>query len=163
MKFPKTILIFKEELLLSIEKDQLSKGNQRYRQFLMLMPKVDVNIQIEGVLQVWEESINDYLVQKYCIEILKEIEPGKHFTLEGIFKRMIISWDLSSHGMVFWLVDSYGKDVFINFLLQFEKENRNDIMADKIKTMKYWLKGYTTEWKEYDHFGCYIWVKPKIT
>ncbi|MCC9018985.1 hypothetical protein [Flavobacterium lipolyticum] len=142
MKFPTTAEDFKNELLKSI--DLINQiGDLRVRQFIQLLPKVNDEIIIEGVILILENEDRDqtiYTDQKYAGLILKSLQPKTTIDSEIILKRILKNWNKSVEELPFWLKDNYGIETVKNSLSKIEDQSLSELELDKISTIKWWLK-----------------------
>ena len=142
MKIPKTSEDVKNEILESV--DKLDKiGDLRIRQLIKVLTKVNDQIIIKGVIEVFEnekriEKI--YEDQKNAGIILKELNPKTEINVELILNRILKNWNKSVEEIPFWLRDNYGIDNLKKAFSAMESENLTELELDKINTMKWWLE-----------------------
>jgi len=134
MRFPTTGEDIKKEILISADKP----GDLRIRQLIHILPKVDPEIIVEGVIQVieLEGRTNPYRDQAIAAKILETMKPRSQKDLLEILKRTIRQWDKSIEQFPFWLRDNYGLETVSRTFDQLELD---EIETDKLETMKWWL------------------------
>ena len=135
MKFPTTGEDLKNEILISAD----TPGDLRIRQLIHILPKVDPEIIIEGVIQVieLEGRMNPFRDQETAGKILEAIKPKSKKDLKEILKRTLKHWNKSIEQFPFWFRDNYGLETVI---LTFDQMEMDEIEVDKLKTMKWWLR-----------------------
>mgnify|MGYP003537221447 CR=1 FL=1 len=138
MKFPETAEDVKREILISSDKHK-ELGDLRIRQLIKILPKVNCEIIVEGVIKIFEQTNNldTYSQdQEFAGKILEEINPKSEKDLKHTLLRVLRNWDKSVEQLPFWLRDNYGleklKETFAELRLT-EQE------SDKLKTIKWWL------------------------
>lgn len=134
MKFPTTGEEVKNEILISADKP----GNLRIRQLINILPKVDPEIIIEGIIQVieLEGRRSQFDDQETAGIILEALNPRSRRDLKEILKRTLKLWNKSVEQFPFWLRDNYGLETLSQTFNQMELD---EVEADKLKTMKWWL------------------------
>ena len=134
MKFPTTGEDIKNEILISADKP----GDLRIRQLIHILPNVDPEIIVEGVIQVIElEGRTDpFLDQETAVKILKEMNLKSKKDLEEILKRTLRQWNKNIGQLPFWLRDNYGLETVTQ---TFDQMELDETEADKLETMKWWL------------------------
>jgi hypothetical protein len=134
MKFPTTGEDIKNEILISAHRP----GDLRIRQLIHILPKVDPEIIVEGIIQVieMEDRANPFWDQETAGKILETIKPKSQKDLKEILKRTLKQWNKSIEQLPFWLRDNYGLEIVTQ---TFDQMELDEIEADKLKTMKWWL------------------------
>lgn len=140
MHIQNTSEIFLNEFYLSI--DLIDKiGDLRIRQFIDRLDKVSDEIIVESIIKIFE-NINrpstEYDDQKYAGKILTKLNPKTNVDLSLVLQRTIGNWNKSIEEFPFWLKENYGIELLKNILNGYD--NLNAIEAEKLKTMKWWLK-----------------------
>lgn len=142
MKLPLTAEDLKNEIFESVDKmDKI--GDLRIRQLIRILSKVNDQIIIEGIIEVFEnenriESLfND---QKSAGIILRKLNPKTQQSAQLIISRTLKNWNKSVEEFPFWLKDNYGIETLKKVFSEMENNNLNELEADKIKTMKWWLR-----------------------
>lgn len=110
MKFPKTPEDIKKEILISSDKfDEV--GDLRIRQLINILPKVNEEIVIEGIIRVFEDDTRPdtlFRDQELAGKILETINPKSQKDLKEIIKRTLKNWDKSIEQLPVWLRNNYG-------------------------------------------------------
>jgi hypothetical protein len=138
MKFPDTADDVEQEILLSSEKFR-ELGDLRIRQLIHILPKVNSEIVLEGVIRVFEKGggADRYSEdQEFAGKVLESINPKSQKDLEEVLLRVLKNWDKSVEQFPFWLRDNYGIEKLKE---TFAKLELTDIEMDKLKTIKWWL------------------------
>lgn len=142
MKFPTTAEDLKEEFFKSV--DMMDKVEDlRIRQLIQILPKVEGQVIIEGIIRIFEnEERTDsvYTDQKYTGRILKSLNPKTKDTLDSIMNRVLKNWNKSVEELPFWLKDNYGVENLEKAFDEIEKRDLSSLESDKLQTMKWWLK-----------------------
>lgn len=142
MKFPTTAEDLKEEFFKSV--DMMDKVEDlRIRQLIQILPKVEGQVIIEGIIRIFEnEERTDsvYTDQKYAGRILKSLNPKTKDTLDSIMNRVLKNWNKSVEELPFWLKDNYGVENLEKAFDEIEKRDLSSLESDKLQTMKWWLK-----------------------
>src|SRR5688500_16977585 len=97
MKFPTTPDEVEREILISSDKFR-DLGDLRIRQLIKILPKVDAEILVEGIIRVFEKGngADSYSQdQEFAGKILEEIKPISHKDLTEILSRVLRNWDKS--------------------------------------------------------------------
>jgi len=138
MKFPETADDVEREILISSSKYKELR-DLRIRQLIHILPKVDSEIIVEGVIRVLEtgggadKSSED---QEFAGKVLESIKPKSQRDVKEVLQRVLYNWDKSVEQFPFWLRDNYGieklKETFPELKL-------NEVENDKLKTIKWWL------------------------
>lgn len=136
MKFPKTEEDIQKEILLCADKE----GDQRLRQFISLLYRVDDELIIEGIIRVFENKERSYVRyqdQEFAGRVLAEINPKTQKDIREILQRVLKNWNKSIKQFPFWLRNNYGtekieKTITNTTFSEFEK--------DQINTLKWWLQ-----------------------
>lgn len=142
MKLPLTPEDLKNEIFESVDKME-KIGNQRIRQLIKILSKVNDQIIINGIIEVFEnedriESL--YNDQKSAGIILRTFNPKTEQSAQLIISRTLKNWNKSVEEFPFWLKDNYGIETLKNVFIELENNNLNELEADKMKTMKWWLR-----------------------
>lgn len=141
MKLPITSEDLKDEFLKSVDlTDKI--GDLRIRQFIQILPQIEDQIIVEGVIQIFEneERPNSvYTDQKYAGMILKKLSPKTKESIEQIIIRVLKNWNKSVEELPFWLRDNYGIDHLKKAFSDIEKKNLSGLESDNLKTMKWFL------------------------
>ncbi len=139
MKFPETADDIESEILISSDKSK-ELGDLRIRQLIKILPKVNSEIIVEGVIRIFEirKSVeSNSQDQEFAGKVLEKINPESKKDLKEILQRVLKNWDKSVEQFPFWLRDNYGvnklKETFADLEL-------SDYEADKLKTIKWWLQ-----------------------
>ena len=141
MKFPTTSDDLKNEILESVDKIN-QVGDLRIRQLIQILPKVNDQIIIEGIIQVFEnenriDSI--YTDQKYAGMILKKLNPKTEESISSLLSRTLKNWNKSVEELPFWLKDNYGIETVKQVFSELEKTSLTTLESEKLKTMKWFL------------------------
>lgn len=142
MKLPLKPEDLKNEIFESIDKmDKI--GDLRIRQLIKILSKVNDQIIIEGIIEVFEnenriESL--YNDQKSAGTILRTLNPKTEQSAQLIISRTLKNWNKSVEEFPFWLKDNYGIETLKKVFSEMENNNLNELETDKIKTMKWWLR-----------------------
>lgn len=138
MKLPETSEDVKTEILISSDKVN-ELGDLRIRQLIKILPKVDSEIIIEGVIKVFEteDRPDKYQDQEFAGRVLRTINPKSQKDLGDFLKRTLDNWDKSIEELPFWFRDNYGLDKVEE---TFDKVELTENQKDKLKTMKFWLQ-----------------------
>ena len=139
MNFPETADDIESEILISSDKSK-ELGDLRIRQLIKILPKVNSEIIVEGVIRIFEigKSVeSNSQDQEFAGKVLEDINPTSKKDLKEILQRVLKNWDKSVEQFPFWLRDNYGvnklKETFADLEL-------SDYEADKLKTIKWWLQ-----------------------
>lgn len=134
MKFPTTAEDVKTEILISAD----LRGELHIDQLIRILPKVDPEIIIEGVIQVIETTgrMNPFWDQEMAGKILETLKPRSEMDPKGILKRTLKSWDKSVEQLPFWLRNNYGLETVKRIFDQLELDETE---TEKLNTMKWWL------------------------
>ena len=139
MKFPKTADDIESEILISSDKSK-ELGDLRIRQLIKILPRVNSEIIVEGVIRIFENgnSVESNLQdQEFAGKVLEDINPESKKDLNEILQRVLKNWDKSVEQFPFWLRDNYG----VNKLKEtFSELELSDYEEDKLKTIKWWLQ-----------------------
>lgn len=142
MIFPITSEDVKNEILESVDKiDKI--GDLRIRQLIKILTKVNDEIIIEGVIEVFENEKRTekiYLDQKNAARILKELNPKTDTNIELILNRILKNWNKSVEEIPFWLRDNYGIETVKKAFFTLKNKNLAELELDKINTMQWWLQ-----------------------
>lgn len=135
MKYPKTPEDVESEIYLCSD----HHADQRLRQFLHILPTVQHDIIVEGVIRVFENSSTrlKYRDLECAGKILATIKPTTDKDLMEILQRTLTMWDKSIEELPFWLRDTYGLPKVQEVLNEIEQQG---VETDKIRTMKWWLQ-----------------------
>lgn len=139
MRLPQTARDVKEEILQSSEKSKVL-GDLRIRQLINILPKVDSEIVLEGVIQVFEVGNGSDRFsedQEYAGKVLELINPKSERNPTEILLRVLKNWDKSVEQFPFWLKNNYGIDKLTETFAGLEL---TQIERDKLKTIKWWLQ-----------------------
>ncbi|WP_264551866.1 hypothetical protein [Flavobacterium sp. N2038] len=141
MKLPITAEDLKDDFYKSV--DLVDKiGDLRIRQLIQILSKIEDQIIIEGIIQIFEneERIDSiYTDQKYAGMILKNLNPKTKESIELIIIRILKNWNKSVEELPFWLRDNYGIDNLKKALSDIEKKNLSDLESNNLETMKWFL------------------------
>jgi hypothetical protein len=139
MKFPKTADDIESEILISSDKSK-ELGDLRIRQLIKILPKVNSEIIVEGVIRIFENGKSvesNSQDQEFAGKVLEDINPESKKDLNEILQRVLKNWDKSVEQFPFWLRDNYG----VNKLKEtFAELELSDYEEDKLKTIKWWLQ-----------------------
>lgn len=142
MKIPRTSEDVKNEIFESV--DKLDKiGDLRIRQLTKILHKVNDQIIIEGIIEVFENEKRIeklYVDQKNAGIILQKLNLRTEVNVELILNRILKNWNKSVEEIPFWLRDNYGIDTLTKAFSKLKSENLTELELDKINTMKWWLK-----------------------
>lgn len=142
MNIPKTSEDLKIEIFKSV--DKLDKiGDLRIRQLTKMLSKVNDQIIIDGIIEVFEneERVGKvYEDQKNAGIILKKINPKTKVSIESILNRTLKKWNRSVEELPFWLKENYGIETLKKALSEMENSNLSEMESDKIKTMRWMLQ-----------------------
>ena len=141
MNLPKTSEDLKIEIFKSV--DKLDKiGDLRIRQLTKILSKVNDQIIIDGIIEVFENEDRSeklYADQKNAGIILKKLNPKTKVSIESILDRTLKNWNKSVEELPFWLKDNYGMEALKKAFSKMENSNLTELEADKINTMRWWL------------------------
>lgn len=139
MKFPETADDIVSEILISSAKSK-ELGDLRIRQLIKILPKVNSEIIVEGVIRIFEtgKSVeSNSQDQEFAGKVLENINPESRKDLKEILQRVLKNWDKSVEQFPFWLRDNYGVNKLKHTFADLEL---SDCEADKLKTIKWWLQ-----------------------
>ena len=138
MKLPETSEDVQTEILISSDKAR-ELGDLRIRQLIKILPKVDSEVIIEGVIKVFETEgrPDKYQDQEFAGRVLRTIKPKSQKDLKDFLKRTLDNWDKSVEELPFWFRDNYGLDKVKD---TFDEIELTENQKDKLKTMKFWLQ-----------------------
>jgi hypothetical protein len=139
MRLPQTARDVREEILQSSEKSKVL-GDLRIRQLINILPKIDSEIVLEGVIQVFEvRNGSDRFSedQEFAGKVLELINPKSKRNPKEILLRVLKNWDKSVEQFPFWLKNNYGIDKLTE---TFKELELTQIERDKLKTIKWWLQ-----------------------
>jgi hypothetical protein len=139
MKFPQTAEDVEQEILVSLYKYK-ELGDLRIRQLMRILPKVNPEIVIEGVIRVLEKgggTDTNSQDQEFAGMILEGINPKSQKDPAKVLQRVLQNWDKSVEQFPFWLKDNYGIDKLKEAFAELEL---NEIEKDKLNTIKWWLQ-----------------------
>ncbi|MCP2027341.1 hypothetical protein L1276_002498 [Flavobacterium sp. HSC-32F16] len=142
MKFPTTADDLKNEIFESVDKIN-QVGDLRIRQLIRILPKINDQIIIESVLQIFEnENRIDsvYTDQKYAGIILKKLNPKTEQSAVLILSRTLKNWNKSVTEFPQWLKSNYGIENLKYVFSEFEKNNLTTLESENLKTMKWFLE-----------------------
>jgi len=141
MNLPKTSEDLKIEIFKSV--DKLDKiGDLRIRQLTKILSKVNDQIIIDGIIEVFENEDRSkklYADQKNAGIILKKLNPKTKVSIESILGRTLKNWNKSVEELPFWLKDNYGIEALKKAFSEMENSTLTELEADKINTMRWWL------------------------
>src|SRR5690242_3029140 len=102
MKLPESSEDVKTEILISSDKAN-DLGDLRIRQLIKILPKVDPEVIIEGVVKVFETEgrPDKYQDQEFAGRILRTINPKSRRDLKDLLKRTLDNWDKSIEELPF--------------------------------------------------------------
>ena len=138
MQFPETAEDVEQEILVSSHKYR-ELGDLRIRQLIHLLPKVNSEIVVEGVIRVFEKGggADTYCQdQEFAGKVLESINPKTQKDSVEVLQRVLKNWDKSVEQFPFWLRDNYGIDTLKKTFVELEL---TEIEKDKLKTIKWWL------------------------
>jgi hypothetical protein len=139
MRLPQTARDVREEILQSSEKSKVL-GDLRIRQLINILPKIDSEIVLEGVIQVFEvRNGSDRFSedQEFAGKVLELINPKSKRNPKEILLRVLKNWDKSVEQFPFWLKNNYVIDKLTE---TFKELELTQIERDKLKTIKWWLQ-----------------------
>lgn len=139
MKFPETPTDIKNEIQISVEK-QNSNEDLRIRQLIKLLSKVSHEMIVEGVLLLIEDKNGHYQEQQAACKILTELNPKTTADLTKIVSRIIGTWNKSCKEIIFWMVENYGVDQVRKCFSDLEIDLNSEYEIDTLSIMKYWLR-----------------------
>ncbi len=139
MKFPETADDVEREILISSEKYR-ELGDLRIRQLIQILPKVDPEIVVEGVIRVFEkgdcaEKYSQY--QEFAGRVLESINPKTQTPAKDVLLRILKTWDRSIEQFPVWLRNNYGLEKLEKTFAGLEV---TEFEKDKLKTVKWWLR-----------------------
>jgi hypothetical protein len=138
MKFPQTAEDVEQEILVSSYKYK-ELGDLRIRQLMRILPKVNPEIVIEGVIRVLEKgggTDTNSQNQEFAGMVSEGINPKSQKDPAKVLQRVLQNWDKSVEQFPFWLRDNYGIDKLKEAFAELEL---NEIEKDKLNTIKWWL------------------------
>jgi len=139
MKFPETANDVEKEILLSSDKAK-EVGDLRIEQLIHILPKVNPEIVIEGVVRVLENRNRietHFRDQEFAGKILEKVNPQSKKDLKEVLLRVLKNWNKSVEQFPFWLRDNYG----VNKLIEtFAELDLTETERDKLRTIKWWLQ-----------------------
>lgn len=139
MRLPQTARDVREEILQSSEKSKVL-GDLRIRQLINILPKIDSEIVLEGVIQVFEVGNGSDRFsedQEFAGKVLELINPKSERNPKEILLRVLKNWDKSVEQFPFWLKNNYGIDKLTE---TFKELELTQIERGKLKTIKWWLQ-----------------------
>jgi hypothetical protein len=139
MKFPETAEDVEQEILLSSDKFK-ELGDLRIRQLIHILPKVNSEIIVEGVIRVFEKgdrAVNYSEDQEFAGKVLQIINPKSQRDIKEILLRVLPNWDKSVEQFPFWLRENYGMEKLKQSFAELEL---TAIEKDKLETIKWWLQ-----------------------
>lgn len=139
MKLPQTSEEMEAEILLSSDKYQ-DLGDLRIRQLIKILPKVNSEVVIEGIIRVFENEnrpTTRFRDQEFAGKVLECINPRSDRDLKEVLSRILKNWDKSVEQLAFWLRDNYGLE---KLTTTFSNIALTDLEKDKLKTVKWWLQ-----------------------
>lgn len=141
MRFPKTPLDIANEIQISAEKSS-EIGDLRIRQLIHLLTKVPDDVIIEGILLSIENSGNNYLLQKFCGQILSELKPkpGANLILKRVLQRILPGWNKSVQEIPEWISGNFEKEKIIECFDELTQSDVLNDIIDNIETMLWWMK-----------------------
>ena len=107
MKFPETADDIESEILISSDKSK-ELGDLRIRQLIKILPKVNSEIIVEGVIRIFEigKSVeSNSQDQEFAGKVLEDINPTSKKDLKEILQRVLKNWDKSVEQFPFSLRD----------------------------------------------------------
>ncbi|RPD43410.1 hypothetical protein [Paracnuella aquatica] len=138
MKFPETADDVEREILISSDKYKEVR-DLRIRQLIHILPKVNSEVVVEGVIRVFEKGggANTYSQdQEFAGKVLESINPETQRHPTEVLQRVLKNWDKSVEQFPFWLRDNYGIDKLKEAFAELEL---TEIEKDKLNTIKWWL------------------------
>jgi hypothetical protein len=138
MKFPETADDVEREILISSDKYK-DLSDLRIRQLIHILPKVDSEVVVEGVIRVFEKGggANTYSQdQEFVGKVLESINPETQRHPTEVLQRVLKNWDKSVEQFPFWLRDNYGIDKLKEAFAELEL---CEVEQDKLETIKWWL------------------------
>jgi len=139
MKFPETADDVAREIFISSDKST-ELGDLRIRQLMHILPKVNSELVIEGVIMVLENGTRPEQHsqdQEFAGKILERINPKTEKGLKELLLRALKNWDKSVEQFPFWLKDNYGLDKLRETFSELEL---SEVEKDKLETIKWWLQ-----------------------
>jgi len=126
------------EILISSDKYKELR-DLRIRQLIHILPKVDSEVVVEGVIRVFEKGsgTNTYSQdQEFAGKVLESINPKTQRHPTEVLQRVLKHWDKSVEQFPFWLRENYGIDKLNETFAELEL---TEIEKDKLDTIKWWL------------------------
>lgn len=139
MKFPETADEVEREILTSSDKYK-ELGDLRIRQLIHILPKVNPEIVVEGVIRVLEKGggADTYSQdQEFAGKVLESIKPKSQKNPTEVLQRVLKNWDKSVEQFPFWLRDNYGIDKLKETFSELELV---EVESDKLRIIKWWLQ-----------------------
>lgn len=109
MKFPETADDVAREILISSDKSN-ELGDLRIRQLIHILPKVNSELIVEGVIKVLENDTRPEKHsqdQEFAGKVLENVKPKTESNLKNLLLRVLKNWDKSVEQFPFWLRDNY--------------------------------------------------------
>jgi hypothetical protein len=138
MKHPETAYDVEKEILLSSDKSR-ELGDLRIRQLINILPKVNHEIIVEGVIKVFENESRPHTHfqdQEFAGKVLESVNPHSNKDLKEVLARVLKNWNKSVKQLPFWLRNNYGVGKLNESLAALQL---TEILKDKKNAIEWWL------------------------